>query len=295
MQLRQFQKTVAAAEENLQGLKDIEKLVDMRLKAGDRNKTEKKYIEGRLASAKQNLINAQTGLGNAQSALEFITGEKLSFVADLPDIKKDKKFATIEKFLNQAFQNNTQISILEAQKQGTEHALEATIGRFYPQLDFIVEAGHLADRGGETGNVRNGVVKFELTLPIYEGGLRSALVSQRKAELREVKAKKMRYQRQLKQDLKVAYQNRLGALQEIETAKQEITSNTALEKLNKQQFKYGEKDIFITDLVESRERIFRGKTNKVRFEAEYVTSYYRIQQILGEIFQEFCTAECQAI
>ena len=74
-----------------------------------------------------------------------------------------------------------------------------------------------------------------------------------------------------------------------------INCIAAAECLNKQQFKYGEKDIFITDLVESRERVFNAKLNKIRAETEYVTSYYRIQQSLGEIVPEFCTKTCQIL
>jgi adhesin transport system outer membrane protein len=295
MQLRQFQKTVIAAEENLNALFDIEELVNMRLKLGDSNRTEKKYLEGRIASAEQNLINAQVGLGNAESSLEFITGERLNFNATLPDIKKDKKFATIENFLGQAFKNNIQVLALNAEKEAAEHQLESVLGRYYPRLDFVVEAGHIEDRGGFTGNVRNGVVKLEMSIPIYDGGTRSALKRQRQAEIEEVAAKQLAFRRRLKQDLKTSYQNRLGAIEQIETAMREIESQLSLEKLNKQQFKYGEKDIFITDLVESRERIFNAKLNKIRAESEYINSYYRIQQSLGEIVPEFCPATCQVI
>jgi outer membrane protein TolC len=267
----------------------------MRVKLGDSNRTEKKYLEGRIASAEQNLINAQVGLGNAQSSLEFITGEKLNFDATLPDIKQDKKFANIENFLEKAFKNNTQISALNAEKESAEHSLEAVLGRYYPRLDFVVEAGHIQDRGGLTGNVRNGIAKLEMTIPIYDGGIRSALKRQRKAEIEEVAAKQLAFQRRLKQDLKTSYQNRVGAVEQIATAVREIETQLALEKLNKQQFRYGEKDIFITDLVESRERVFNAKLNKIKAETEYITSYYRIQQSLGEIFPEFCTKTCQVI
>ncbi len=292
MQLRQFQKTVTAAQENLKALHDIESLVNMRFKLGDSNKTEKKYLEGRIASAEQNLINAKVGLGNAESSLEFITGEKLNFSAILPEIKKDTKFLAVEKILQQAFQKNTQVSALNSEKQAAEHQLEAVLGRYYPRLFFITEAGYVQDRGGRTGDIKNSIVKLEMTLPIYDGGLRSDLARQQRAQIEEVEAKQIAFKRRLTQELKTSCQNSVGAVDQIETAIREIKSQLALEQLNKQQFKYGEKDIFITDLVESRERVFNAKINKIKAETQYITSYYSIQRSLGALFQDFCKNKC---
>ena len=211
----------------------------------------------------------------------------------MPTIKEDKRFSALEDVIVDAYQKNTEANILKAQEDRTEHLIEAAIGKFYPQLALVMEAGHVEDTGGDTGIVRNAVAKLELTIPIFDGWLKSSVVDQRKAEQHEARANSLRFKRQLKQDLKTAYNNRLGAIEEAEAARQEIQSNEELDVLNRQRFKFGEGDIFITDLVEARERIFNGKVNKAQFESEIVTTHYRIQQILGEILPQFCETECE--
>ncbi len=292
LQLVQFQEIADIAAENYKGLQEIAKLVDLRATAGDTSDSEKNYMLARLANAEQEKINANSALKDAQSALKYLTGETADFTATLPTLPLEDTHIAEEELLAQALRKNTDILLNQAELAAARHEVEATKGQFYPNLSFVVDGGHAEDLGGETGVKRAASGKFELNYKIFDGGLRSATVQRQTGKVKEVEARGDRIRREIKQNISQGYNKLNGAAKEMKVAITEVKANTELERVYREQFKFGDGDVDVTNLVEARERIFTASVKKIRLRNDVINANYTLKKLVGELLLPFCGKKC---
>jgi adhesin transport system outer membrane protein len=292
LQLVQFQEISATAAENYKGLQEIAKLVDLRATAGDTSVSEKNYMLARLANAEQEKINANSALKDAQSALRYLTGETSDFIAELPTLPLEEMQIGEDELLTQALRKNTDILVNQSDLAAARHEVAASKGQFYPNLSFVVDGGHAEDLGGETGVKRAASGKFELNYKIFDGGLRSATVQRQTGKVKEVEARGDRIRRELKQNVSQGYNKLNSAAKEMTVAITEVKANTELERVYREQFKFGDGDVDVTNLVEARERIFTASVKKIRLRNDVINANYTLKRLVGDLLLPFCGKKC---
>lgn len=286
MELYQFQQIKKAAEENLTALQNIAQLIALRVEAGDASKVEQNYMKARLASAKQQYINAQSSLQDSFSALSYLIGEVPEFKAQIPDLEQ-YRIQEPRTLIARALENNTQMRLVESDIEAAEHELSAAKGRYSPTVDMVVDGAHSEGLGGDTGVHRTGSAKLQLNIKLLDGGLRKATAKRQYAKLREIEARRSRVEREVTQNVKQSYNKLRTNLQELQIAQDEIEANTELETLYRRQFQEGEVDI--TLLVESQERIFAASTRKARLESDTVKIVFELLSATAEMLPKFCS------
>ncbi len=293
LQLAQFQRISVAATKNYDALQDIARLVDLRAEAGDTSVSEKNYIKARLANAEQEKINAYSAVKDAFSALRYLVGDIDDFMAEVPNLPNEDLPADVDGVLKKATRNNTDILLNQADKEAASHELNSVKGQFRPNISFVVDGSQAEDLGGETGIKRAASGRVELNYKLFDGGLRSASVQRQMGKIKEVDARGDRIRRELKQNVMQAFNKLNSAAKEQAVAAREIEANAELERVYIAQFKHGDGDVDVTNLVEARERIFSSSVKKARLESDTINAYYALKQLVGELTTPFCGKVCK--
>jgi adhesin transport system outer membrane protein len=292
LQLAQFQQISATAEANYRALQDIAKLVDARAQAGDTNVSEKNYMLARLANAQQEKINASSALKDAYSALRYLIGDVEDFTAEVPDMKQHETEVSDDTLLSKALRQNTDVLQNKADLTAARHELRTVTGQYYPNLNFVVDSGRAEDLGGTTGIKYVASGKVELNFKLYDGGLRSAGMQRQMGKIKEVEARGDKIQRELKQNVLQASNKLRSSAEQMAVAVQEINANTELERVYREQFRNGDGDVDVTNLVEARERIFTANVKKARLQSDTINADFALKKLVGELLLPFCGSKC---
>lgn len=285
MQLYQFQQIVTASKENLDALRDISHLVELRLKGGDASKAELHYMQARVAAAEQSYVTSQASMRDAMNALAFLIGDIPDFNAQKPPLAPYLIPNTTD-VLQKSLDNNSEIMVVKAELKAAQHDLQAAGGRFLPEVALVADGNHSDQLGGFTGSRDFASLKVQLSYKIFDGGQRDATEQKNYQKLKETQAKKDRLVREITQKVRNDLNKQQTALKELTIAENEIVANTELEKLYRKQFKSG--DIDITNLVESQERIYSARLKKLSLESDLVNVAFAILKDTSELLPKFC-------
>lgn len=285
MELYQFQQVVVASAENLDALRDIAKMIDLRVKAGDASKAEQNYLAARVASAEQSYITSQAALKDAFSALAYLIGPVQEFDA-IPPSLAGYMTSDPEDIVAKATTRSTDARLVDSDQKAAVHDLRAAKGRFMPEVALVMDGSHAEDLGGQTGIRDYGSLKAQVSYKIFDGGLRSATTQRQYAKIREIEARQDRVKREITQTVSRDYNQQQTTVKELKVAEDEIVANTDLEVLYRKQFKQG--DIDITNLVESQERIYSARIKKYKLESDMVNVTFAILRSTAEMLPKFC-------
>lgn len=161
-------------------------LITLRYQSGLEHRGALLTAEANLASAQYGISQAQRNLVVSQRELAKTMGrekwESLAVKGDFTvkdDARGDADLGTIR-------DKNPQVQKAIAQRNSSEFNLRSTYGNFAPSISV---EGSAQETGSsfppDQGKVSGGV---SVTLPIFEGGLRTAQVSQAKAQLAQLEA-----------------------------------------------------------------------------------------------------------
>ncbi len=286
MDLWHFQSLVVASKENLDALTEIGALINKRVAAGDASKVEQNYIQARLSSAEKDHLSAQASLKDAFSALTYLIGDVKEFDA-APPSHNAYSVQDVEALLERAVAQNTDMRLLASDKKAADHELNAAKSKFLPSVDVVADASHSNDLGGFTGVHRNASVQLQINYKLFDGGLRQATTSREQEKLRELTAKETRLSREIRQNVRKAYNRRQTVLEQMQVVKEEIKANSDLEALYRKQFEQGELEFI--QLVESQERIFAAQTKKIQLETDLVNVTFDLMRATSDLLPKFCT------
>lgn len=160
-------------------------LISLRYQSGLEHK-------GSLLTAEADLANAQLGIDQAQRSLEVAQREltkemgrskmvpiKVNGVFEVKDFSKEKPdFEALAK-------NNPSLQQLIFQKNAAAFSLKSTYGNFFPTLSGQAGADKTGSHWAPNSDQWN--LGLNLSLPIFEGGLRAAQVSQAQALLNQLR------------------------------------------------------------------------------------------------------------
>jgi adhesin transport system outer membrane protein len=288
MQVYQFQHIVQASRENLEALRDILKLVGLRLKGGDASRAELQYMQARVAAAEQSYVTSQASLRDAINALAFIIGDVPDFAAQKPPLDPYLIPNTAD-VLEKSLDNNNEIKIARAELKATRHELYAAQGRYMPEVTLVADGAHSDQLGGRTGSRDFGSLKVQMSYRFLDGGQREAGELKAHQKLNELKSRKERIVREITQKVRNDLNKQQTALKELKIAENEIVANTELEALYRKQFKSG--DIDITNLVESQERIYSARLKKYSLEGDLVNVAFSILKDTSDLLPRLCKGQ----
>ncbi len=148
--------------------------------------------KGALLTAEADLADAQYGIAQnkravqvAQQELTKEMGRKQLTPMYVKGDFKVKDSVSVKPDFEVLAKNNPSLAQLIAQKNSAEFSLKSAYGNFAPQLTGLAGANKAGDHWTPRGNQWN--LGVNLSLPLFEGGLRTAQVAQARALVNQLK------------------------------------------------------------------------------------------------------------
>lgn len=290
MDILRYQQETQINTQLLSDITDTVSFIREQYAAGAADKVIVDYANSRLANAKAGLNSSQSSLNDSVSNLEFLTGKlPPRFTTHYPELLNPDKL-DLQYYLNLTEHENSDVIASEYEIMAKEHQLAAQRGRDVPSLNFVIDANQSHNSGGEAGLDRSAAAFIRLDYDLFDGGRRKHVKNRIKSEINELSIRHQRILKEIKKDIKLAYNQIRSNNETLRATEEEITSSMALKALNEENFKLG--TINIIELIESAERLNAARLKKVELTNDIYLNSYKLLILSSMVGQDFFCASC---
>lgn len=274
----------------LSDVRDTVSFINDQYAAGAADKVIVDYANSRLANATTGLNASQSSLNDSISNLEFLTGKlPPRFTTHYPELLNPDKL-DLQYYLNLSEHENSEVIASEYEIMAKEHQLAAQRGRDVPTLNFVIDASDSHNNGGAIGLDRGAAAFIRLDYDLFDGGKRKQAKNRIKSEINELSIRHKRILKEIKKDIKLAYNQIRSNEDSLKATEEEIRSSMALKALNEENFKLG--TINIIELIESAERLNTARLKKVQLTNDIYMNSYKLLILSSMVGQDFFCASC---
>lgn len=286
-------RAVEISESNVQRLKKHRDAVKIRLKVGEVTKTDLLRAEAELSAAEAELISAKNSLKVAKVILAKDAGIEGDFEILETKLNDPYSSLTIDYLKALAKELRPEIKVALLSKEIARKNVKYAIGSYFPTLTISINYQKLDQSpSSQLTNKESTYAIASITLPIFEGGLRRAEVSEAKAKLRQAE---LQYEDTVKEvfiDVESAYYSYLTFRDTIKSLEDEVAY--ARDNFNSvmKQYQYGlANSIDVTDantfLVTAERKLMEAQYN-------YQLAILRLRQATGTLLKAFIANEIVA-
>jgi len=259
-----------------------------RLKSGLGTITNQYDATARYAVTQAREIEAQNKLRDAQQALREITGR---VIESLPPLKREFPLATpepaiIEKWVESALDQNL---ILRARREAVEvsrQEVERQRAGHYPSVNLLVNhnrrdaASSLVNGSFGPGTlVETTDVTLRLSVPIFEGGLTSAVTQEAAHRFQKVQEDLEQERRAVERSTRAAYDGTIGAVTLVDALRQSVISQQSALEAREQGFKSG---LFsLLQVLDAQRDLFLARRDYAQARYEYLLYRLRLKLATG--------------
>jgi outer membrane protein TolC len=273
--LLEAQDSIGVTQEIVKIREDELKLITLRYQSGLEHKGSLMDNQASMTKAKFNLEQAVRNLKVAQKQLNVAMGRK-----DFVPLKVQGEYSVAEDShqvldFKALAQNHPSVKQAVAKERSADFSARAARGNFLPQVS--VQAG--ADRNGSQWPVEDSGLSVGLTvsMPIFEGGLRNAQVSQADSVLRQAEAQLQSTQDSVALSLEQAWESFREAAESVEEAKVSLAANVERSTIAEAQYStgfitYDNWSIIEDNLVQSKMAYLNAQANALLAEAQWVNA-----------------------
>ncbi len=211
------------AKESLENTQNDHQVIQNKFKEGLSSKFDVMQHAVSVQNYRVNVNKAKNDLILAENYLKTIIGIRFEESLSLKDTFNDTYPAyNFERLKEVLLTNDPMLKTLEHGIAAGEYLLKAKKADYYPTLAAFGSAERSGDsedffpKDDEQNNTI--VAGFQLTVPLYEGGIKRAKVSQALHDLRKSKLERLKVEKGLLLDLQNAYLSYLSSQKELETA-----------------------------------------------------------------------------
>lgn len=243
----------------------------------------------RTALKESDVIAAENDLADKKQALREIVGKMPANLSTLPatiplDAPEPKD---PEQWVNASLENNL---LLQARLMAVEVARQE-IGRqkagYFPTLDLaysrnVNETGGSLFGGGSTVNTNQ--MMLRLTVPIYEGGLTSALTGQAVKHHESAREDLERDRRQVERQARSAYLGVMSGMVRVDALRQSVAALESARKLKDEGYKAGLNTVLA--VLDAERDLYAARRDAAQARYDYQLNVLRLKQAAGTLGEE---------
>jgi len=279
------QQLLALAKENLQAHDKIYKRVKQRADRGVGRKADLNQVEGRLALAESQLIASETNLYNAKVNYLRVVGDMpeddmlmpASFASALP--------ANLQEALDISLQNNPRLKSAMAEVMAANAQRKVARSGFQPQLDLVFEQNWDENLDGVEGDNDGYSLMLKLRYNLFNGGGDRARSRQAAFRAEESKAIQDRTQREVVENLNLAWTTYKAVRNQLIYLKQHVDASVQTQDAYDKQFNIGRRTLL--DLLDARNELFQAKRAYASAQHDSLYQQYRILAAMGMLARQF--------
>jgi outer membrane protein TolC len=248
-------------------------LITLRYESGIEHK-------GALLTAQANLAQAEFEISQAKRALEVSQRELLKEMGrtKFSPLRLEGTFkisdSALEKpDLEALAKNNPSLEKLIAQKNATSFSLKATEANFFPQLSAKAGANRNSSHWPPENNQGN--IGLTLSLPLFEGGLKQAELSQARALFNQAQANEQSARDGVILTLEQTWAALQDVVETVEVQKKFLNATEERAKIAEEQYSLGliqfdDWTIIEDNLIQAKKAFLNTQTNALLAEANWV-------------------------
>lgn len=275
--IKKIEKEIDHIEELYQLSTERVNFIDQRVRIGRSRQSE-------LISAKAQMMTVSSQLEGAKSRLidqreRFYTLTGLSSESEITLENFKDELGPLEFYLNKS-QSSAWVKPEKFLFDASEERVQIARADYYPSFDL--RANYYPYREGSLEDVRWDVT-FNMTIPLYSGGLRSARVRQ---AVHEKKESELRYRLQKKdarENVRTAYLRLENGRSQLDHFRQAVRLNR--ENYELQRREYGLGLVSNLDVLQALNQYIQSRRDLSDLELENSQYYYQLMALTGDIFE----------
>lgn len=285
-----FQEEIKIDQDLQKSIQGTVKTIEEQFEAGAAGKVMLDYAKSRLAFATTELNRAQSSLNDAVSNLEFTAGKlPAEFIALPPEELRPDKI-DLQYYMKSIDERNSKVLASEAEIEAMEYVLESEKGKYFPTVTLNAEVDQSHNDSGPVGRDREISAMLRMNYTIFDGFKRKAAMKRINGQVSELSYKRAQIIKEMRRDVKLAYNQVQANIQALKLTDIEIESNIAQKQLNEQNFKSG--NINVIELIESAERLKDAYVKKQKLLYDMHFNSYKLLVLTGVIEEEFFCESC---
>ncbi|WP_172806783.1 TolC family outer membrane protein [Endozoicomonas arenosclerae] len=274
---------VELAEENLEVHNSILKQIAQRARQGVARSSDLDQIQGRVARATANVINARNNLMDAESEYHSLVG---SMPGDLEQPGSYK--LNIQESFDQALQASVSrhpgILATEQEIKASESQESATDSSYFPTLDIEVDKSWRNNADGQLGTHEDTTAMLRLRYNLFRGGSDRARSKESAYRTEESRAQRDRMLRNVEETLRLAWSAYEFIGEQKQYLRQHEESSKKTVKAYREQFNIGKRTLL--DLLDSENELFQSSRSLTTAVYQEAFARYRIIAATGELLEK---------
>jgi len=278
--------SLALAKAEREAIGKLLDLAQVKLKSGLATITSQYDAAARFAVAQAREIEAQHKLHDARQGLREITGR---LIENLQTLREEIPLETpdppvVERWLESAFEQNL---VLRAKREAVEVArleVERQRAGYWPSLDFLAnrnrrDSGSTLFGGGSNVDTTEATVR--LSVPIFEGGLTTAVTQEAAYRYRKAQEELEQERRGVERTTRASYDGAVSGVSLVRALKQSVTAQESALEAKDQGYKSG---LFILlPVLDAQRDLYLAKRDYAQSRYDYLFNRLRLKQAAGTL------------
>jgi TolC family type I secretion outer membrane protein len=275
---------VRHAEEVLRILRENVELLDnqvagarLRFQEGDVTRTDIAQAEARRAAALGDQASGTASLESARAVYTQLIGrapEELEAPPDPPDLPDN-----IETAIEEALSRNPDLRQSQYAARVARAQISIERSTLLPQISIVARASGDRDINGRGVRTEGSSLAAQFSVPLFEGGFGFSRIRQSSHTYRRARAQSEEVRRFVVASVTAAWNDRLAALQTVETARTQLNAATfALDGVQQEQLE-GQRTTI--DVLNAHQEFLAAQLAVVRAERDAYVAAHRLLQAIG--------------
>ncbi len=271
---------LALSEENLVTHEKIYSDIKKRTDAGIGSSSDLSQIEGRLARANSNVINAQNNLADAETDYLRVVNE-FPEELEVPNPDFSALPDSFAKVIKKAMDEHPRLKSSRQDIYAAHAQHEVAKSNYYPKFTLEVDNNMLDNADGNEGRNDKLAGMLRMRYNLYQGGKDKSFVEQTAFSVSESKYVSERTIRELHQGARLSWDAKRYLKQQTSFLNKHVVASEKTRDAYAKQFTLGKRTLL--DVLNTETELFDAKSDLVGAKYDEMESNYRILNSMGQL------------
>ncbi len=275
------------AADNLEAHKKIYQRVKKRSDRGVGRRADLNQVEGRLALAESQMIASQTNYNNARINYLRVVGSQPDDDMAMPDSFASALPVSLDEALQVSIKDNPSLQSANADVMAADAQRKVASSGYHPQLDLVFEQTWDDNLDGVEGENEGYSLMLQLRYNLFKGGGDRARSQQALYRANESRALQERTQREVVEDLNLAWTTYKAVRNQLIYLKQHVDASVQTQDAYDKQFNLGRRTLL--DLLDAQNELYQARRAYISAEFDSLYQQYRVFSNMGMLAKQFNT------
>jgi adhesin transport system outer membrane protein len=274
------QETIELAKKNFREIKEIADLIDRRVAEGLSREIDRIQAQGRLATARANILASIANLHKSKSNFKMLTGglEPVDLVN--PDLSFIQ-YGDYQSYWDLVQERGSRLKQYAFLQDAAYYDYQASKGSFFPQINGVTRFEMRQNIDGNTNKLTNTQLGFTMTYNIYRGNQDFQKMYTQAQRYQQARFELKKQQNNLEYEAFSAWENAHVAQDTFIFHQEHANATAAVTRAYKDQFMMGQRSLL--DLLDAQNEWYHALNNVAQQHAQLQIAQLQIAAYDGKI------------